>query len=234
MTPPITEVTPPRRGLQAEKSASTRARILDAAIDSLVELGYARTTTVEVAERAGVSRGAMLHHYPSRAELLYAAMESLHAKRMSDLRDEVARFDNADDVVEVAVNLFWEMVKHPYFFAMQELAIAARTDAELRETLLPLARRFEREIHRATQELFAAYTRPGTPFQEMRDIARFMFDGLGMARVLHENDRFADRALDFTKTLLRELLVNPGNAELAPGNSTAGPSPSPGAANNGA
>lgn len=202
----------PRRTLQAEKSASTRQRILDATIDCLIESGYARTTTVDVSERAGVSRGAMLHHYPSKAELLYAAMDYLHNKRLSDLRKEVAKFDEAEDVVEVAVNLFWEMVKHPWFHAMQELTMAARTDAELRETLLPLADRFEREIFRATQELFAGYARPGTPFEEMRDVARFMFDGLGMARVLHEDDVFADRALAFFKRLLRDLLVEPRGA----------------------
>lgn len=218
-TPPTGSVTPseprPSRGVQAEKSASTRSRILDATIECLIELGYARTTTVEVAERAGVSRGAMLHHYPSKSELLYAAMEDLHHKRMSDLREAVSRFDVADDVVEVAVNLFWEMVKHPYFYAMQELTVAARTDAELRETLLPLAHRFEREIFRATRELFSGYTRPGTPFEEMRDVARFMFDGLGMGRVLHEDDAFAERALTFFKRLLKDLLVEPQTPGLA-------------------
>lgn len=197
----------PRR-LQAEKSASTRTRLLEAAIDCLVDMGYSRTTTVDVAERAGVSRGAMLHHYPSKADLLYAAMEHLHAKRMDDLRKAVAGFGE-EDVVEVAVNLFWEMAKHPYFHAMQELTVAARTDAELRETLLPLAHRFEDEIFRATRELFAGYARPGAPFEEMRDLARFFFDGLGMGRVLHEDDRFAERALGFFKHLLRELLIEP-------------------------
>lgn len=207
----------PRRTLQAEKSASTRQRILEAAIECLIELGYARTTTVEVAERAGVSRGAMLHHYRSKAELLYAAMDYLHNKRMADLRKEVAKFEEAEDVVEVAVNLFWEMVKHPWFHAMQELTTAARTDAELRETLLPLADRFEQEIFRATQELFAGYAQPGTPFEEMRDIARFMFDGLGMARVLHGSDAFAERALAFFKRLLRDLLVDPKAGGAAAG-----------------
>lgn len=197
----------PRR-LQAEKSASTRTRLLEAAIDCLVDLGYSRTTTVDVAERAGVSRGAMLHHYPSKADLLYAAMEHLHAKRMDDLRKAVAGFGE-EDVVEVAVNLFWEMAKHPYFHAMQELTVAARTDAELRGTLLPLAHRFEEEIFRATQELFAGYAQPGAPFEEMRDLARFFFDGLGMGRVLHEDDRFSERALAFFKQLLRDLVVAP-------------------------
>lgn len=209
-------LAPSRRGLQAEKSASTRGRILEAAIECLIELGYSGTTTVEVAERAGVSRGAMLHHYPSKAELLYAAMEYLHVKRLDDLRKEVSGFSDADDVVEVAVNLFWEMAKHPYYFAMQELIVAARTDEELRRTLLPLAHRFEDEIFRVTKELFSGYAKPGTPFEEMRDVTRFMFDGLSMGRVLHEDDAYAGRALHFIKKLLRDLLVNPDKPDLSP------------------
>jgi AcrR family transcriptional regulator len=205
-----------RRGLQAEKSAGTRSRILEATIDCLIELGYSRTTTVEVADRAGVSRGAMLHHYPSKAELLYATMDDLHHKRMASLRAEVAKFGEADDVVEVAVNLFWEMIKHPHYYAMQELTSAARTEEELRQTLLPLAHRFEAELFRATHELFSDYVKPGTPFEEMRDIARFFFDGLAMGRILHKDDAFAGRALGFFKRLLKDLLVEPQSIQISP------------------
>ncbi len=205
-----------RRGPQAEKSAGTRSRILDATINCLIELGYSRTTTVEVSDRAGVSRGAMLHHYPSKAELLYAAMDDLHQRRMEALMIEVAKFGDADDVVEVAVNLFWELTKHPYYYAIQELTNAARTERELRQTLLPLARRFEDELFRVTGELFSDYVKPGTPFEEMRDIARFFFDGLAMGRVLHQDDAFADRSLDFFKQLLRDLLVEPQSIQVSP------------------
>lgn len=203
------------RGLQAEKSASTRARILESAIECLVQLGYSGFTTVEVAERAGVSRGAMLHHYKSKSEIVSATMEYLHEKRIGELRRAVARLDQEEDVVEAAVNLLWAMVKHPHFYAMQELTVAARTEPELRETLLPLAKRFEAEISRVNEELFRAYVRPQTPFEEMRDLTRFLFDGLGLGRILHEDDAFAEQTLRMLKLLLRKLLVEPA-AELAP------------------
>src|SRR5438105_14934773 len=75
----------PRR-TQEERSASTRARLLDATIFCLSELGYGRTTTTEIAERAGGARGAQLHHFPSKAELVTTAVEHPLEKRTEELR----------------------------------------------------------------------------------------------------------------------------------------------------
>ncbi len=71
----------PTRRSQAERSASTREALLDATIACLVEDGYANTTTARVSERAGLSRGAHLHHFQTRQALLAAAMEHLAERR---------------------------------------------------------------------------------------------------------------------------------------------------------
>ena len=84
---------PPRRS-QAERSASTREALLDATIACLVEDGYASTTTSRVAERAGVSRGAHLHHFQTRQALLAAAMEHLAERRGEQL---LAAAENAPE-----------------------------------------------------------------------------------------------------------------------------------------
>lgn len=196
-------------GLQAEKSASTRTRILEATVECLVEKGYAHTTTVEVAERAGVSRGAMLHHYKSKVDIVHATMDYLMHKRLDQLREGVAAFREGDDVVDASVELFWNMVKHPHFYALQELRLAARTDGELRAVLLPLEARIEEEFFRTNVELFSPFVAPGTPFDGMRDISRFALDGLGMARILHKDEAFARPALELLKKLITELLVAP-------------------------
>src|SRR5262245_35092121 len=75
---------------QAQKSAMTRDRILDAAINCFIELGYTNVTTAVVASSAGVSRGAMLHHFPSKTELIQAAVEYLHNKLLQDYTARVA------------------------------------------------------------------------------------------------------------------------------------------------
>src|SRR5437763_12092708 len=86
-----------QRRTQAERSAATRAALLDATVASLVEVGYANTTTTGIAERAGVSRGAQMHHFPAKADLVAHAVEHLAEKRIALLRSAIEHLDSSDD-----------------------------------------------------------------------------------------------------------------------------------------
>src|SRR3954471_4979399 len=94
---------------QAERTTVTRTRLLDAALAVLAERGYAATTTVEVARRAGVSRGAQLHHFPTKAELLAAAVEHLHAKRRAEFREAMASVPDSADRLDAGIDLLWSV-----------------------------------------------------------------------------------------------------------------------------
>src|SRR3954470_22602673 len=113
------------------RSLATRAALLDAAIECLVERGYSSTTTIEIARRAGVSRGAQLHHFPTKAALLTAAVQHLLVRRMEQFRGALAHFDRDADVFDAAIDLLWSMFEGPAFTVWIELWIAARTDPEL-------------------------------------------------------------------------------------------------------
>src|SRR5919109_2573967 len=78
------------RRTNQERSATTQAAILQATIEQLAEHGYGRTTTVEVAERAGVSRGALVHHFSTRSDLVLAALEYLCERRLAELEAGIA------------------------------------------------------------------------------------------------------------------------------------------------
>lgn len=80
---------PEPSGWQAQKSASTRLQIVEAALRCFVDLGYSGTTTTVIAEKAGLSRGAMLHHFPSKIDIVRAAVEHLHAKRLKAFRKAI-------------------------------------------------------------------------------------------------------------------------------------------------
>jgi AcrR family transcriptional regulator len=138
----------PRR-TQEERSAATRARLLDATIDCLVELGYARTTTTEIVKRAGVSRGAQVHHFPTKTELVEEAIVHLSRKRREELRRELKSSRPNGDRFSLAVDLLAKSFSGPLFAAAMELIVAARTDAELR----PAVRRVERDAEEGIREL---------------------------------------------------------------------------------
>ncbi|AQA03797.1 TetR family transcriptional regulator [Mycobacterium sp. MS1601] len=121
-----------RRRSQEERSAETRTRLLDATIECLLRYGYAGTTTPRVAELAGVTRGAQVHHFGSKDDLILAALQHLTAKRIST---EVARFSldyaSAEDPIDAILQLLWDIHSAPIFIPIVELWVAGRTNAEL-------------------------------------------------------------------------------------------------------
>lgn len=121
-----------KRRSQEERSAETRTRLLDATIECLLRYGYAGTTTPRVAELAGVTRGAQVHHFGSKDDLMLAALQHLTAKRISA---EVARFSldfaGGGDLIDAILELLWDIHSAPIFIPIVELWVAGRTDSAL-------------------------------------------------------------------------------------------------------
>ncbi len=154
-----------------------RRRLLDATIESLVEKGYGATTTLEVQQRAGVSRGALLHHYASRMELMVAAVEYLTRERLAALHDLAAQAPPRAGRIEWAVRVLWTATfEGPLFTAALELWLAARNDADLRAALVPLERSLGSAINNVAAEVFgpAVATHPqfGTVLEIYLDAMR--------------------------------------------------------------
>lgn len=169
----------PRR-TQQERSASTRARLLDATIESISNLGYARTTTTEIAARAGVSRGAQLHHFPTKAQLVTTAVEHLFERRTEEFREAFATLPAGVDRAAAAVDLLWSMVSGATFYAWLELVVAARTDPGLRTTVSAIADRFGENLDRTYRELFPAASVPSA-FLDLAPVFTFaLLQGLAL------------------------------------------------------
>jgi AcrR family transcriptional regulator len=135
----------PRR-TQEERRATTRAKLLEAASACLLERGYAATTVGEVQERAGVARGTLLHHFPTKAELMVAATAYVVDERIARFRERVAALPVGDDLLSDVVDLAWQDLNSPVFFTALELWVAARTDDELRARLAPEEERLFRDM----------------------------------------------------------------------------------------
>jgi AcrR family transcriptional regulator len=147
--------TKPRR-TQAERRAHTHAALLDATIDSLVERGYSRTSTNDIIRLAGVSRGALLHHFASKAELLGAAAERVFEQCEMAFREAFAALPVEERTLERAVAELWAIFRSPPYDAALELSMASRTDPELRNVLVSVLERFERSVAADFGMLFPA------------------------------------------------------------------------------
>jgi len=152
---------PPPRRSQRERREETRSRLLSATQASLVEAGYAGTTTTAVCRRAGVSQGALFKHFVSKAELLACTAEALFANLILAFRETLPRLAGVQDRAEAAVTLLWDVFADPRLLAAIEL-YAARTDRELALRLAPVASNHGENLHQLARELFpeAAAQRP--------------------------------------------------------------------------
>jgi len=150
----VARVPPKPRRTQEERRATTRAALLDATIDCLIEDGYADTTTNKIVARAGVSRGAQVHHFPTKAELVAESIRHLAAKRTEELRDEIADLPGGAKRLDAALDLIWHQHSGPLFAAAMELWVAARTDTELRDHLLAVERSIIADVWAGAEDLF--------------------------------------------------------------------------------
>ena len=205
----------PRRLTQQERSAETRARLLDATIQSLVEVGYARTTTTRVCEIAGLSRGAQIHHFRTHAELLTSALEHLARRRLDEFRAalEKERRDPAPGDFGAGLDLLWESFSGELFIAALELWVAARTDPDLHERLLPLEREIGRQMSRPWLGLVEDAPEPAPLVRDMIQLSQHVMRGMVLQRILSPDDRQRRRQFDLFKQLSASALSRVAQTE---------------------
>jgi AcrR family transcriptional regulator len=189
---------------QAERRRITRGKLLDATIESLIDIGYPRTTTVEVGERAGLSRGAQLHHFPSKADLLVAAIEHLADERSKEFEAELgARLERGDEPIDAMVDMLWMMFSDPLYWAVIELMVAARTDSELLEKFETFERSLGGRIYKAFKQLTGRGDREAKTAVEM---TLYFMRGLAIERIFREKDAHYDQLVERWKKQLRGML----------------------------
>jgi AcrR family transcriptional regulator len=141
-----------RRRTQRERSEAMRSRLLEAPIDCLYDVGYSRTTTIEIAARAGVSRGAQLHHFPTKQHLVTVAVRHLLTKRIEEFRQVVGALPEGTDKPSAVIDILWEKTSNRAFYAWLELVVAGRTDPSLRKAVMAISEEFSREVHATCRE----------------------------------------------------------------------------------
>lgn len=200
---------PTRRGrrTQAERREHTRAALLDATVACLVDLGFSRTTTTEVTRRAGVSLGALLHHFPSKADLLAASVGHVLERRQAEFRKAMANLEPGVDKLDAAIDLLWSGFSGPTFTAWLELWVAARTDPELAAAVVAVDEAFVRSSQEVFDEVLPPDEYPGAAAVGLRFTFAVM-EGAALQGLVphHQEGQSAVETLKaFTRLLLPEL-----------------------------
>ncbi len=216
-TKALTAISPARDKIepthQALKSAQTKARLVEATIRCLVKYGYSKTTTPKVAEEAGLSRGAMLHHFENGGQLMQATVVELHHKRLRAFRRAA---EAKDTNVHTLVRAYWEQLLRPNFIAFQELAIAARTDKELAAILEPVRSEFRQRWYDLAIQLFPDWQRDLERFNLALALSQNLLEGLAINRLTHGVDEnMIEAVLVSLEQQIFALRVGPGGEKPA-------------------
>ena len=199
-------MAPAHAGLQQRKSSETRVAILDAAIDCLAELGYSRTTNRLIAKRSKVSRGAMLHHYATRQDLIesvidyafYCHMEEF-GRAIRGLSDQERTSDNS------GIALDWELFLSRPHKAYMELTMAARTDEELRTIFVPKAQRHDRIWCDQLLAVFPEWSDDQELLNRSRRVVTAMMSGMILNRDIWNDQMMEQTLLQFLADILIKL-----------------------------
>jgi AcrR family transcriptional regulator len=199
-----------------------RLRLLDAAVDCLYELGYSGTTTIEVAARAGVSRGAQLHHFPTKEKLVTEAVRHVLAKRLDEFRGAFASLPGGADKVGAAVDILWKKLSCKVFYAWLELVVAARTDVALREAVAEIAGQFLDQVQATARDFFAPVDGSQLSLETAPIFAFAAMQGLALDRIVWPAD---DARLDRVLNAMRTLATMALRAHDSPRSASSEPTP---------
>lgn len=194
-------------GRQARKSLATQRQIIETAIRCLVKYGYHDTTYIRISEESGISRGAMRHHFPSRVDIMKAAIKHLHNKRLAAFRKAAVSFPDGSSKTRANIEALWQHVNHPTFMVFIDLALAARKDHELAAIFRPAKRIFRQECYYAALELFPEWLNHREQLRTAIDLALYMMEGMVLDDLSPDGESTL-RLLDFLTQELDVLRTN--------------------------
>ncbi|MDX1580111.1 MAG: TetR/AcrR family transcriptional regulator [Alphaproteobacteria bacterium] len=188
-----------------KRSLATREEIIEATIDCFIEIGYFRTTTTEIAKKAGVTRGAVQHYFPTTQHVLEASIEYLATRWLDEYMEAAGNAPPGADYIDYAVDVLWEFVNNRLFVAWRELMAASRTDSELREIIEPVAAQFEQLRRDMGRKNFPEFADASIEkFQRHRDTLRFVLEGIAGTVMTYDTEARIKAQLDFLKAMFHE------------------------------
>lgn len=196
-----------RRNKNAIRSARTRERVLRAAIDCIYERGLQNTSTVDITERAGISRGAMLHHYPSREDLLCAAYEVLLEEEVGKLREAAGGYTKSQLTVEEFIDQLWSRFSLRSFSVTLDYLTAARTDPGLMKRVKQARKQYDEALAEIWSRFFADCGLGERDIELQLKLTVSLFRGMSLQLFMQPDRAELDEMVTEWKSHLKELLT---------------------------
>ena len=194
------------RRTQQMRSAETQSKLIDATLDALMENGYTRMTTADIANRAGLTRGALLHHYPTKDDLVAAAGQHLLAEATSEIRDRAAQVRAGEMTLGGFLDLLWRMFSGRLFYVTLEYVTEARHNPALRAKMIPVVRTFHVALDDIWRTFFAGTRLTDGEVETSLNMTLCLLRGMGVQTVLRDDPPYYRRLMAGWKSQLAHMV----------------------------
>lgn len=201
---------PSERKTQEQRSTETKHRLLTATLESLIEVGYVNTTMNAVAARAGVSRGAQTHHFPSKIDLVVGAADHLFSEFAREVEVIARAARDGEITLETLIDELWQrFFSGRFMYASLELIVASRSDSELREGLKPLIRRLHASLDETWLRFFQGRDVPEARPDVFLNLTLCLFRGMVVQTVLRDDPPYYEELISTWKRIVPSFVSGP-------------------------
>ena len=195
---------------QQQRREETVGRLLEACIDTIVEVGYARASAAVITKRAGVSVGALFRHFETMGDFMAATASEVLRRQLESFTKRVAEIPADRPALDAALSVLQDITSGPTNAVLYELLIAARTDEKLRETLQHELGQYSAKIHEAARALPGAEGFPEGTFPVLVALLTNVFDGAAIVEGVLPQPEIAEQRIPVLTALLTAALPNAG------------------------
>ena len=199
-------VQPKKRRTQEERSATTQELLTQATIDAMYETGFARLTTADIAKRAGVSRGALMHHYASKEDLIVVSYERLLSEATQEIRSWLSMARAGDLTLDDFLDRLWIMYSGKLIFVTLEHITEARHNEPLRQQFIPVVKEFHAALEACWREFFHETSNSTVDPITVLTMTTGLFRGIAFQTVLREDAGYFDKLLQHWKSHVLSLV----------------------------
>jgi AcrR family transcriptional regulator len=195
---------------QQQRREETVARLLDASIDTIIEVGYARASAAVIAKRAQVSDGALFRHFPTMGDFMAATAREVMRRQLDLFTKQVAEIPASQPALEAALTILRDVTGNPTNTVMYELLVAARTDEKLKATLQEVLTEYAANIYDIARSLPGYDQFPEDTFVALVAILTNTFDGAAIVRAVLPQPDIEESRIQLLTSLLNGLATKPG------------------------
>ncbi len=196
------------RRTQAERSAETRLRIITAAARLIGSRGYAQLRTADVADAAGISRGAMLHQFPTKSALVVATLAHVFEAASAKSRARAAAIDPPDDLIAAVIDDAREFFFNEHFKVALDIVLSTSTDRTVRNQILDVSRKARRPVEAAWGAALAARGVPDTLASDLVALTMGLVRGMAI-RALWDDEDWFERLFALWRRMVEVVLADP-------------------------